>query len=447
MSQDQEEKQSYAEQIGLEQVPLSVAALVCQLCWADRHVPMLISESGIGKTAVIKQLGRIHDMETIIYTLAHCEPSDLKGPVWPAEDGTFKTLPDGRIPFKDVGDPEKRAILFFDEPNRAEMTTLNAVFPAWAERRLGGHELGENVVVAAAMNPPDGEYAVTSQFSSDPAMRRRTCQIVVHFSIGEFLRHAEKPGEAVNKYALNRLEFDPAHFEEVKKRPFHPAVTQFVRSNPDLALDRESRAAGKVYACPATWEPVSDTFYTIERLNLDMGDAVVSRAVFTKIAGHVNAHVAREVLDVFNEVSASISPEDVIENYQPGTLVYRKIQNLVAKSDSAQLAKIVKAVALTYFNSEKEYYNQIEEIEPNFAELFATIPYTHTSELTTALAKAGKEWNSGKYPKELANLYEKLQMNPRYREYKANRSVAYQEASDQMKEEMAAEKERQSDAS
>jgi MoxR-like ATPase len=435
MSQDQEEKRSYAEEVGLESVPLSIAALVCQLCWADRHVPMLISESGIGKTAVIKQLGRIHEMETIIYTLAHCEPSDLKGPMWPSDDGTFKTLPDGRIPFEEVGDPDRRAILFFDEPNRADMTTLNAVFPAWTERRLGGHALGRNVVVAAAMNPPDGEYAVTSQFSSDPAMRRRTCQIVVHFSMSEFLRHAEAPGEAVNKYSLPRLEFDAEYFEEKKKRPFHPAVIQFLRANPDLALDRQSRGAGRVYACPATWEPVSDTFYTVERLGLDLDDAVVSRALLIKVSGHVNVNVARDVLDVFNRVSTAIEPDDVLMNYKKGTTVYAKIQRLIAQSDSAQLAKLVNAVALAFYSSDKEFYKNRALCSAQIAELFATMPFTHSGELTTALAKAGKEWSGGTYPIELADLYEELHDGfPRYREYKVNRTKAYADAADKQQQ-------------
>lgn len=432
MSQDKDEKRSYAEEVGLESVPLSIAALVCQLCWTDRHVPMLISESGIGKTAVIKQLGRIHEMETIIYTLAHCEPSDIKGPMWPSDDGTFKTLPDGRIPFKDIGDPTRRGILFFDEPNRADMTTLNAVFPAWTERMLGGHELADNVVVAAAMNPPDGEYAVTSQFSSDPAMRRRTCQIVVHFSLQEFLRHAEAPGEAVNKYALPRLEFDEKYFAERKKRPFHPAVTQFLRANPDLALDRQSRGAGKVYACPATWEPVSDTFYSVERLGLDLNDAVVARALLIKVAGHVNITVARDVIDVFNRVSTAIEPDEVLLNYRPGTAVFTKIQRLIAQSDSAQLAKIIQSVALAFYASDKGFLKNPDLCANQIAELFANMPLTHSSELTTALAKAGKEWNGGQYPTELADLYEKLHDGyPQYRQYKKNRTKEYAEAADE----------------
>jgi hypothetical protein len=53
----------YAESIGLVPVTLSVARDVVQLCMYDRHVGLLISESSVGKTAVLRQLAQANGME------------------------------------------------------------------------------------------------------------------------------------------------------------------------------------------------------------------------------------------------------------------------------------------------------------------------------------------------------------------------------------------------
>ena len=52
------EQTTYAEEMGLDPVPLSGAVVAVLLAFKDRHPIMLISESGIGKTALIKAIGR-----------------------------------------------------------------------------------------------------------------------------------------------------------------------------------------------------------------------------------------------------------------------------------------------------------------------------------------------------------------------------------------------------
>lgn len=432
-----EEDSSYAQEMGLEPVPLSVAALAVLLAFKDRHVPMLVSESGIGKTAMIRALGRLQEMDVLTYMLAHCEPSDLKGPMWPTEEGTFKTLPDGRIPFVGMANELVRRIIFFDEPNRAEQTTLNAVFSAIGDRRMGGHIFGPNVLVALAMNPPDGDYAVTSSFTTDPAMRRRTCQIAVHFSVGEFLRFMENPETTLPHLDMEPFIYDPAEFEARRNRPFHPSVIGFLRASPDLALDRKSREAGKVYACPATWEAVSDTLYTLDELDLDMSSPLIQRGVFVKLAGHVNAVTARAVLDFHEHASRTIEPSAVLRYYEEGSAVYRAVHRLINKGDNAQLSTLMNGIALTFFSGDK-YYEQLEAVTPRLAQLYSDLPTTQSSLLTSRLTAKGREWHpDAQYPEELNQLYAKLALNPVYRKYKEHRSKAYEEGEDDMKKALA----------
>ena len=337
----------YAENVGVPTTSMTVSQLVLQLCWMDRHVPLMVSESGIGKTAVVRQMADAFEAEFVLYSLAHCEPPDVCGPQFPAKDDTFINLRDRRIPFKGYGGEDNRALLFFDEPNRAEMTTLNAVFPAWAERRLGVHEFGPNVRVVSAMNPPDGEYAVTGQFTTDPAMRRRVCLICVEHSPSETLRYARNPTEAVR--LLPWQDWTAETVKERKARPWHGAVIEFLTGSPDEVLDVKGRDAGKVYGCPATWEAVSDTLYTIDRLTADKvyksDDATLTRAVQVKLAGHVGQRNSTEVWDIYVKSAEVIDPVEVMNTFHENKALQKKVERLVARGEVGQLLSLNNKMA------------------------------------------------------------------------------------------------------
>jgi hypothetical protein len=336
----------FAETVGLPTTSMSVAQLVMQLCWIDRHVPLLVSESGIGKTAVVRAATDLHDAEFVLFALAYCEPPDISGPQFPSADDTYVNLRDKRIPYQGYAGEDKRCVVLFDEPNRAEMTTLNAVFPAWAERRMGVHIFGPNVRVAAAMNPPDEEYAVTGQFTSDPAMRRRTCMVCIEHSPQETLAYAKAPGQTAHMLPWKDWDADEARMR--KTRAWHPAAIEYLTGYPDHLLDRDSRDAGKVYACPATWEAVSDTLYTVDELRKDealKGNVLFERAVLLKVAGHIGHTYAQEILDFYKKSVEIIDPIIVATALHKDADMRKKISRLVANGESAQLYALCNRIA------------------------------------------------------------------------------------------------------
>lgn len=420
-SKDQVSQRNYAEEIGLESVPMSVARFVAQLCWYDRHVPMFISVSGIGKTAVMKQLSDAHDMECVIFSLAHCEPSDITGPMWPTADNSYTHLRNERIP---VGDDPTAAILFFDEPNRAEMPTLNAVFPAWTERRLGGHLLGRNVVVAAAMNPPGGDYAVTSQFSSDPAMRRRTCQIAVHFSHEEFIRWAKNPGDGYELDArLRQLRFEEDFDAKRRNRPLHMSVIEFLQGHPDLTLDEKARDANKVYGCPATWQAVSDTLYTVEALQLDTSNAFIQRALITKLGGHVGARVASDVFDYHVKNAAVIDPREALTDYVKESTTWRKIQRLIRGGDNGQLTGLVNQLADVWATDASL---ELAKMTDSMAGLMHDLPPQLATTFLGKLAEADYAHNGGMSNRAVV-MGQLLTDHPLFKKFRERRADASEE--------------------
>lgn len=436
MAKDEEVK-SYAETIGVEPVSLPVAGLICQLCWMDKQVPLLIGESAIGKTAILKQMARYNDYRFELYALAHMESTDLTGPMYASRSkpDTYTFLRDGRIPFDGFEDRNEKVLVATDEANRAEMTTLNAAFPLWTERRIGPHKLGPNVVVAAAMNPPDGDYAVTSQFSQDPAMRRRVCQIYVTFNIGSFLEYARNPSGAKKiPEGFQSLDFgDPEVWEEERRnRPFHGAVLDFIGAKPDLAMDRKSRDAGKVYACPATWEAVSDTLYTVERLGLDVDDPTVRQVVRAKIGGNVGAAIADEVLAFYQKVTEALIPREVLLDFRKGTPIYKKVTDAIRRGDNGTIASLLEGIAIELHSPDDDAMPfTLEEVIPQLGLLYLELPPQLGRALDAARVDIEKQRTRGMHGR-ILQVQKLLNRNADFNAAHERNNRAYEESREEM---------------
>ena len=457
----------YADEIGTIGVPLHIAKEVVQLCWHDNHVPLLIGESSTGKTAAISQLARLNKMDMIPFHLGNVDSTDIRGPMFPQEGGTFTFLKPGNIPVKwqpsvrqrrvlyrleehgisleDIladdyneaslpatftekdrdtvfgirQDQEKegrKAALFFDEANRGSKDTNNAVMSVWQERHLGDAELGPNVRICAAMNPPGGAYTVSTQFSQDPAMRRRVCQIVVHFSVGEFLNFAENPSKQAKEGRVPAIDYDELQNRD-PFRPYHPTVVKYLRQKPAVAMDSGLREAGKIYGCPATWEAVSDTMYTVERLDLDVDDPVMRQIVQTKLAGNVGYSEAAAFLEAYGKEVDMLDPLDVLFNYTPKTACWKKVQKVLAQSEYMGLTEVVKAAIEMIVDPAHEEVTP-EAVVPQLGHLINDLPANIAQEALRHVAKTADELGVG-VNETIRQLMSGLTKNPQFEEYRA----------------------------
>ena len=386
------ERDNYADTIGVESCSLEVARLVVQLCWYDRHVPMLISESGVGKTGMISQLAAYNKARMEMYNLGHMDRVDLTGPAFPSKTkrDAYVYLRDGRLPFLGYEDAEDFVVMFLDEFNRGKMDTINGVFSAIGERRLGMHTLGHNALLVAAMNPPNTDYAVEAKASSDPALRRRFCNIVVEPSAATFLDYASDPKAAQQRGVMNLPPLEdfppPPHRigQTVERPPFHPTVLDFIQSSPTSYYDHQSQAAGKVYANPAVWEAVSDTLDTVERLGLSLDILSIRAAVRVKLGGFVGKVTAATLVDaMLDRDKRPLDPWEVLRNYKPGTPIYGKIQTALQREDTAFLTSTCESVAAALHLSPKLPYPIPEFIE-QLGRLHADLRDTHIAVLIDA---------------------------------------------------------------
>ncbi|KAF2960856.1 MULTISPECIES: AAA family ATPase [Fervidobacterium] len=117
------------------------------------EVPMLVGHAGVGKTEVIRSIGRKYNREVIVLSLSQMEPGDLIG--MPTRDG------DKTIWLRPEWWPKDgNTILFLDEINRSHETVRAAIMQLLLDRRLNTHVLPEGTWLAAAMNPETDKYEV-----------------------------------------------------------------------------------------------------------------------------------------------------------------------------------------------------------------------------------------------------------------------------------------------
>lgn len=146
---------------------------------------LLLGLHGTGKTVSIQEIAKDRNLKMKYYSCATLDPfTDLVGVPTPrvhCEDhGEFETRKEHRDLHPDCEQPllenlkmirprdvDEAEIIFFDELNRADPKTLNAVFEIIQFRSINGDKLPKLKACWAAMNPPDENYEVERL---DPAL-------------------------------------------------------------------------------------------------------------------------------------------------------------------------------------------------------------------------------------------------------------------------------------
>jgi len=141
-----------------------------------KHRPLFFwGPSGVGKSEAVQQSCAEHEGTLVDVRLSQYESVDLRGipdvqsgsTVWNAP----ATLPfKGNRKFEAFGDESKPIYLFLDEINSAEPSTAAVCYQLVNDRRVGEHELMDNVVIVAAGNR-EQDKGVTNRFPAPLANR------------------------------------------------------------------------------------------------------------------------------------------------------------------------------------------------------------------------------------------------------------------------------------
>lgn len=191
----------FIEGIILKKVPVTVA---------------IMGPSGIGKSALEKQLAKKHKIGFIDLRLASQEPGDLIGNPYRDGDRTKWAKP---IWWPDEG---TSGILCLEEINRAPNDVRQCVFQLIWDRELHTHKLPAGWTIVLAMNPDNGEYQVETL---DKAMVRRCVAISVEPNaevwIDWAMNEGDVPRDIIGFIGTHKeMLFVPEQFEfPVKRTP------------------------------------------------------------------------------------------------------------------------------------------------------------------------------------------------------------------------------------
>jgi hypothetical protein len=185
----------------------------------------LISETGIGKSSMIRRLSEDMGALLIDRRLANIMPEDISGiPVKNDKKNSVEFMPIDSMSVLFDDSIKKPIFLFLDEMNLSSQEVLKAVFELVYDRTINGKPINKNTYIFAAGNYGDA-YNV-EEFS--PALKRRMNYIEMKPDFDDWKEFAKNE---VPKFIMNFLEENQKYFSYVKEDVVYSPAQWFEMGN------------------------------------------------------------------------------------------------------------------------------------------------------------------------------------------------------------------------
>ena len=276
------------------------ALLSIELVLESGAVPILIGESGIGKTALIKSMCAEKNYFNIIIDGNMLKEGEIGGLPTVEDyitiiDGTQvskkKTVYAVHTKLQEIdealrSEPNKIILLFIDEINRCEHTVQQELMNIILNREINGYRLPPMVKVVAAMNPSSKyEQYSTSDYQVvdlDPAQEDRFVWIDMEADVKSWIAWG------------------------IEQEQIHEDVLSFISSYPEYLHTPHSNEMVK--ATPRSWERVSRAY----KVYLSKKNELPARIFINVIKGNVGVSIAQEFYSFLqSNKNPLIKPEDV----------------------------------------------------------------------------------------------------------------------------------------
>ena len=274
-----------------------------ELVLAANQVPLLVGETGIGKTSLAARVATVHDWELVTIDGNLLKEGEIGG--LPTVESV--THADGRGNTHSVKttvyavhhtlehvaqavDKGRQVLLFIDEINRAEHAVQQELMNLILNREINGFSLSDQVRIIAAMNPEDSfDYQTIDM---DPAQQNRFVWLYMNADYMQWIDWAIGAG-----------------IEE--------KVIEFISSYPEYLNQRHE---DDIDATPRSFERVSG-LYTIYK---NQEGSAYSRDVFMNvIRGNVGKLIAEAFVNfIESDQEPLITFDDVLAAVQkPGAIM------------------------------------------------------------------------------------------------------------------------------
>lgn len=263
----------------MQQINIPTGKSMIQHLGVRKHRPLFFwGPSGIGKSEMIAQSALENEAVLVDIRVSQYESIDFRGIPDVQLGATVWNMP-ATLPFKGNKrfdeDSGKPIYLFLDEMNQGDPSVLSVCYQLINDRRIGEHELMDNVVILAAGNRAS-DRGVTTKFP-DPLANRMTHAELLP-DVRAWSAWASKAGRS-------------------------PTLIGFLNFRSELLHTHDSNKPVTVFATPRTWDFAHDDF---------MDDALPADVKQAAIAGSVGEGPATE-LGAFVEIMNSIRPiEEII---------------------------------------------------------------------------------------------------------------------------------------
>lgn len=246
-----------------------------ELTLAAGAVPLIIGESGIGKTALIRRYSREKNLH-----LVNIDANLLKE----GEIGGLPTVENGRTTYAThhklaeidefLAGGNGGCLLFIDEINRCDHAVQQELMNLILNREINGYVLNDRVTVASAMNP-------TSRMED---FRNTEYQVI------------EMDPAQENRFVWFAMDSDPKEWIVwgLDEGDIHPWVIEFISS-----FDEYLHAASQeefIEATPRSWERISDAMKV-----LDKNPKFSKEALYHFVKGNVGTRIAQDFMGFLKE--------------------------------------------------------------------------------------------------------------------------------------------------
>ena len=241
-----------------------------------KHSILGLGAPGVGKSEVIRQIGKKHGFKVIDVRLAQMSEVEIGGLIYPNAERTRTVwLAPDILPNEERDG--KNTILLLDEITSCAKRVQVAAYQLILDRRIGQYTLPEGTFVVALGNREDDDG------------------VYIHLA-----------GPLADRFEIHYIDSD---FESWKdnfalKHGIHPYVIDYLTFKPSDLHTQDPDSGVMVFATPRSWERVSDI------LNIDSD--VTKPVIRNKIIGNVGVAVGTQFVEFCKKQRPVITVQDLL---------------------------------------------------------------------------------------------------------------------------------------
>jgi len=282
-----------------------------ELVIETNEVPLIVGESGIGKTALAKTLAKQREWSLVVIDGNLLKEGEIGG-LPTVEEYTIKDE-HGRVVSKkatiyaihtklrEIDNlilEGKEVLLFIDEINRCEHSVQQELMNLILNREINGYKLHDKVKILAAMNPSskygsDFDYQVVDM---DAAQENRFVWLNMESDAKGWIKWASE--NKIDRKVIEFISTFPEHLHSINE--------------------------DDIRATPRSFERVSKSY----KLYKENKDSIPRRVFLNVLRGNLGRIIAEQLMDfIESDNTALISPEEVFEEEVLSEQVKIRISN------------------------------------------------------------------------------------------------------------------------